>query len=61
LRFLIGVVGVVILWMGLGVIIPDFENLLGYALYYTWYAVIGLWISALAPMLFLNLNLAKPK
>jgi hypothetical protein len=47
--------------MGLGVIIPDFENLLGYALYYTWYAVIGLWISALAPMLFLNLNLAKPK
>ena len=61
LRFLIGVVGVVILWMGLGAIIPDLENYLGYALYYSWYAVIGLWISALAPLVFLRLNLAQPK
>ena len=61
LRFLIGVVGVVILWMGLGAIIPDQDNILGYTLYYTWYAVIGFWISALAPVVFIRLNLALPK
>lgn len=61
LRFLIGVLGVVILWMGLGAIIPDPDTFLGYTLYYTWYAVIGFWISALAPMMFIRLNLAQPK
>ncbi len=61
LRFLIGVLGVGILWMGLGAIIPDQDNYLGYLLYYTQYAVIGLWIAALAPMLFLRLSLAEAK
>jgi membrane-associated phospholipid phosphatase len=61
LRLLIGVVGVGILWMGLGAIIPDRDDFLGYSLYYTWYAVIGFWIAALAPVVFMRLNLAQPK
>jgi membrane-associated phospholipid phosphatase len=59
LRFVIGVVGVAILWMGLGAIMPDADNLLGYALHYTQYALIGLWVAALAPILFMQLNLAE--
>lgn len=61
LRFVVGVVGVVILWMGLGAILPEPINLLGYVLYYLQYALIGLWVSALAPILFVGLNLAKGK
>jgi len=60
-RFLIGMVGVAILWIGLGAIIPEPENVLGYSLYYTWYAVIGFWLSALAPAIFIRLNLAQTK
>ena len=61
LRFVVGVVGVVILWMGLGAILPEPNNFFGYALYYLQYALIGLWVSALAPMLFVGLNLAESK
>jgi membrane-associated phospholipid phosphatase len=59
LRFVVGVVGVVILWMGLGAILPEPDNLSGYVLYYVQYALIGLWISALAPLLFERLHLAE--
>jgi membrane-associated phospholipid phosphatase len=61
LRFVVGVVGVVILWRGLGAIIPEPINYLGYALYYLQYALIGLWVSLLAPMLFVGLNLAESR
>jgi hypothetical protein len=61
LRFVAGVVGVVILWMGLGAVLPEPINLSGYALYYLQYALIGLWVSALAPMLFVGLKLAERK
>jgi membrane-associated phospholipid phosphatase len=61
LRFVIGVVGVVVLWMGLGAILPEPDKLLGYVLYYLQYALIGLWVSALAPMLFVRINLAEGK
>lgn len=61
LRFVVGVVGVVVLWMGLGAILPEPDNLLGYALYYLQYALIGIWVSALAPWLFVRINLAEEK
>lgn len=61
LRFVIGVVGVGILWMGLGAIIPELDNFLGYAMYYVWYTLIGFWVSGLAPLVFLRLNLAQSK
>ncbi|UCF28767.1 MAG: phosphatase PAP2 family protein [Chloroflexota bacterium] len=61
LRFVVGVIGVVILWMGLGAVLPEPNALLGYVLYYLQYALIGLWVSALAPWLFVRLNLAERK
>jgi membrane-associated phospholipid phosphatase len=59
LRFLIGLAGVAILWYGLGAIFPRGEALLPFILRYIRYALVGLWITALAPMLFIRLKLAQ--
>lgn len=57
-RFLVGVSGVLLLWAGLGKLLPDTPNLLGYTLRYIRYALTGIWISAGAPWVFLKLNIA---
>lgn len=57
-RYPIGVVGVVLLWFGLGEIFPRDEALLSYVLRYLRYALVGLWISGAAPALFIRLGLA---
>lgn len=58
-RFVIGLVGVVIFWMGLGAVFPDGANLLSWSLRFFRYALVGLWISGLAPMLFIRLKLGQ--
>lgn len=60
-RYLVGVIGVAALWFGLGSLLPEQAGIQGYILNYALYAVIGLWISALAPLIFLKLNLANPQ
>jgi membrane-associated phospholipid phosphatase len=60
-RFLVGIVGVAILWYGLGEVFTRASNWLGYSLRYLRYALVGLWTSAGAPMLFLRLNLADKR
>jgi membrane-associated phospholipid phosphatase len=59
-RFVVGVIGVFLIWDGLGSIFPRGEAIYFYLLRYFRYALVGLWVSALAPMLFLKLGLAKP-
>lgn len=58
LRFAIGVVGVLIIWQGLGMLLPGGETLDGYIFRYLRYALIGFWIGALAPAAFTRLGLA---
>ncbi len=57
-RYFIGVVGVLLLWQGLDLLFtplaPAISNL-GYALRYLRYAIVGLWIFGLAPLLFRRL------
>jgi hypothetical protein len=60
-RFLIGLVGVFLLWFGLGLIFPDGETLLPFLLRYIRYTLVGCWISGLAPLLFIRLRLAKAR
>jgi hypothetical protein len=60
-RFLIGLVGVVILWQGLGSVFPGEQDLLGYTLRFFRYTLVGLWITGLAPLVFMKLNLANEK
>jgi len=60
-RFLIGLVGVAILWQGLAVVFPGEQDLLSYSLRFLRYTLVGLWITGLAPLLFIKLKLASEK
>ncbi|MDD2695000.1 MAG: phosphatase PAP2 family protein [Anaerolineales bacterium] len=60
LRFLVGLAGVLVLWLGLGALFPRGETWLPYLLRYLRYAAIGMWITGLAPLLFFRLSLAHP-
>jgi len=63
-RYLVGIVGILLLWQGLdvlfGLLSPE-ESLLGYTLRYVRYGLIGVWISALGPIVFIRLGLAEYK
>jgi hypothetical protein len=57
-RYLVGLVGVLLLWRGLSVVfgLLTFNELLTFLLRYLRYALTGLWISAGAPLLFIRLK-----
>lgn len=57
-RYAVGAVGVFILWYGLGAILPRNEDIVSYVLRYARYTLIGVWISALAPLLFVRLGIS---
>jgi hypothetical protein len=59
LRFVIGLAGVVILWVGLEQVLPADADVVSAALRYARYALVGFWVSAGAPWLFLRLGLAS--
>ena len=59
LRFIVGLIGVLIIYLGLGQLFPSNEDLLSSILRYLRYGLIGLWVSMLAPLLFEALKLAQ--
>lgn len=59
LRFIVGVVGVMVIRQGLGAIFPRDEMLIAYLLRYLRYALIGLWIGGGAPLVFARLGLTQ--
>jgi membrane-associated phospholipid phosphatase len=61
LRYLTGLVGVLIIWGGLGVILPGGESWPVSGLRYLRYALTGFWISGLAPLIFTRIGLAEKK
>ncbi|GAB4503325.1 MAG: phosphatase PAP2 family protein [Anaerolineales bacterium] len=60
LRYLIGLMGVVLLWYGLGAVFPRGESLLPYGLRYVRYALLGFWVAGGAPWIFTKLKLSQP-
>jgi len=61
-RYLIGVIGVLLLWQGLDLLFAQLaadESSLGYGLRYLRYSLIGFWIFGLAPLLFVKAQLAE--
>ena len=58
LRFFVGLIGVLILWRGLGMVLPDGEELIPLILRYARYALVGFWITGGAPWLFFRIKLA---
>jgi membrane-associated phospholipid phosphatase len=57
LRYIIGLMGIAIFWYGLGAIFPRGEDLLPLLLRLLRYSLVGLWISAGAPVMFRKLKL----
>jgi membrane-associated phospholipid phosphatase len=60
LRYVIGLIGIIILWFGLGQIFPRGETLIPLVLRYVRYALVGFWVTAGAPWLFFHFKLADP-
>jgi len=59
LRYPIGLVGILVIWVGPDLIFPSGESLLAYSLRYLRYALVGFWLAGLAPLLFIKLKLAE--
>jgi membrane-associated phospholipid phosphatase len=56
-RFVIGVVGVAILWLGLRMVFPRDASLAAQVLRYARYALVGFWVAYGAPKVFIGLKL----
>ena len=61
-RYIIGLIGIVILWFGLGEVFPHGETLVLLIFHYIRCALVGFWATAGAPWLFFRFKLAeRPK
>jgi len=58
LCYIVGLIGVLIFWMGLGAVIPDGDGFIFYLLRYIRYSLVGWWIAAGAPWFFARLKLS---
>jgi hypothetical protein len=59
LRYVIGLIGLMILWFGLGQIFPRGETLTPLVLRYLRYSLVGFWVTAGAPWLFFHFKLVS--
>jgi hypothetical protein len=59
LRYVIGLLGIIILWFGLGQVFPDGETIVPLFLRYLRYTLVGFWITAGAPWLFYHFKLVR--
>ncbi len=59
LRYVIGLIGITILWFGLGQVFPDGETVVPLILRYVRYFLVGFWVTAGAPWLFFHFNLVR--
>jgi len=57
-RFVVGLLGVLAIWYGLGQVFPRGEAFVPYLLRFFRYALLGLWVSAGAPIFFTKLKLS---
>ena len=57
-RVLLGLVGVAVIFLGLGAVFPSGEQPLELVLRYVRYGLVGAWVGGLAPWLFVRLGLA---
>jgi len=59
LRFVVGLVGVLVFWMGLGQVFPDNGDLISFVLRYVRYTLVGLWMAGGSIWVFLKLKLGE--
>ena len=58
-RYIVGIVGVIALYLGLKMIFPEEPLALGFILRFIRYTLIGLWVTYFAPLIFKKLKLEK--
>jgi len=58
IRYVVGLIGILIFWFGLGQIFPRDESLISYFLRYFRYSLVGFWVIGGAPWLFFHFKLA---
>lgn len=56
MRYVVGLLGVLVIWYGLGLVFPRGESLIPFLLRFIRYSLLGLWISAGAPIIFTKLK-----
>jgi membrane-associated phospholipid phosphatase len=59
LRYALGLLGIAVFWFGLGFVFPRGESILPYILRFVRYTLVGFWVSAGAPWVFIQLGLAR--
>jgi membrane-associated phospholipid phosphatase len=59
LRYAIGAAGILLLWFGLGKVFPRNADVISFALRFFRYTLVGLWISAIAPLVFERFGLSR--
>lgn len=59
LCYVVGLIGIILLWRGLGQVFPREENLASYILRYFRYSLVGFWVTAGAPWLFFHFKLSE--
>ena len=60
-RYLLGLVGVVVIWFGLGALIDSMvahDSIVDFVLSYVIFGLVGLWVTALAPLIFMKIGWA---
>lgn len=60
LRYLVGMIGLSVFYLGLKLIFPSGEDFIAYLFRYIRYALVGFWVSGGAPFMFFKSNLANP-
>lgn len=58
-RYLIGILGVFLIWYGLDMLFPPGESLVPYIFRFVRYGLVGFWVTCLAPLIFIRLKLAQ--
>jgi hypothetical protein len=59
IRYVIGLIGVLIFYMGLGAVFPRGDGFIFYLLRYIRYVLVGWWVSGGAPWFFVRFKLAE--
>ena len=59
LCYVIGLIGILIFYMGLGVLFPRGVGFIFYLLRYVRYALVGWWVAGGAPWIFVRFKLAE--
>ena len=58
-QYLVGVVGVALLYLGLKLVFPSGDDLIAYTFRFLRYTLVGFWVAGLAPYIFIKLGLTE--